>query len=75
MYVPIVKPANAIIAITESFTTITTFSHPNTVLWNVQYSINAGNAKPNTDKQNAPYNDTNSSKLGIATAAKTKIIK
>jgi len=37
----------------------------------VHVCIIAGNAKPNADKHNAPNNEINNSKFGIATAKRT----
>lgn len=48
------------------------FDAPDTSLWNVQYSTNAGNMRPNADKHNAPNKEINNSKFGIATASKTR---
>lgn len=36
-----------------------------------QQKLTAGKAKPSADKQNAPNNEMNNSRLGIATANKT----
>lgn len=66
-----VRPAKPIKAINTFLTIINNFFAPLISLWNVQYSIIAGNIKPNADKHNAPNNDINNSKFGMATASKT----
>lgn len=66
-----VNPAKPTIAINRFLTIITNFEKPLKSLWNVQYSIIAGNINPNADKHNAPNNEMNNSKFGMATASKT----
>lgn len=40
-----------------------------------RYELTAGNASPSADKQNAPNNEINNSRFGIATANKTANLK
>lgn len=66
-----VRPAKPTIVMNKFFTIINALDEPLISLWNVQYSITAGNIKPNADKHNAPNNEINNSKFGMATASKT----
>lgn len=71
MYVPIIKPAKPIKTINKFFIIMNAFDAPDTSLWNVQYSTIAGKMRPRAERHNAPNNDINNSKFGIATASKT----
>lgn len=62
---------NPIVTITKFLSTIITFDKPFFSLWNVQYSTKAGKANPRAERQNAPNNEMNNSRFGIATANKT----
>lgn len=70
--VPMTKPAKPINAIITFLNIKINLDRPDVKCHRVQQSKNAGIVKPNIDKVKAPNSDMNRSKLGIATANKTK---
>lgn len=72
VYVPEMSPINAAIVMIVFLVTISAFSKPLVVFQKTHVCINAGNASPSAERQRAPNKLINNSKLGIATASKTK---
>lgn len=73
VYVPMIKPAKPTKIKTVHRISIIILSFPYRCFQNVAISMIAGYASPNDDRQNAPNNEMNKAKLGIAIAKITKI--
>lgn len=69
--VPMIKPAKPTTLIKKFLKIINAFFDPLVEFQCVQQSKKAGNKMPNVDNANAPINDINNSKFGMATARTT----